>query len=68
MKDAARDAKGPLPIACSLSDPELAERRRELIKDVFGTASRAEDLEDGYEFAFPGNVEWAKRLVEIIGA
>ncbi len=68
MKDAARNAKAPPPIACSLSGPDLAERRRELTRDVFGTALEVEDLEDGYEFAFPGSAGWAAKLVELIDA
>ena len=68
MKDEARHAEVPPPIACSLSEPELAERRRELTREVFGGALGVEDLEDGYEFVYPGSVRWATRLVEIINA
>ena len=68
MKHEARHAKVPLPIACSLSNSDLAERRRELTGEVFGGVLGVEDLEDGYEFVFPGSVGWATRLVELINA
>ena len=65
LKDSAQRAKDTLPIACSLSVPELAERRHELMGEVFGDALGVRDLEDGYEFAFAGN---AARLVELVEA
>ena len=68
MKDAARHAKTALPIACNLSEPDLAKRRRELTRVVFGGALGVRDLEDGYEFVFPGSTGWATRLVELIDA
>jgi len=55
-----------LPIACNLSEPDLARRRRELAGNVFSGALRAEELEDGYAFVFPGSAGWATRLVEMI--
>ena len=57
-----------MPIACGLSTPDLAERRRDLARDVFGQALQVSELNDGYEFAFPGGVGWAKRLVAFIDA
>lgn len=68
MENETQHAKVPLPIACRLSDPDLAERRRELARDVFGGALRVDDLEDGYGFVFPGSAGWATRLVEAINA
>lgn len=68
MKDEARYTKVPLPIVCSLSTPNLAERGRELTRNVFGGALGVEGLEDGYEFVFPGGTSWATRLVEVINA
>ena len=68
MRDEARQTRAHLPIACSLSDPDLAERRRDLTREVLGGALRVQPLEDGYEFVFPGSTIWATRLVEIISA
>ncbi len=57
-----------LPIACNLSEPDLARRRRELAENVFDGALGVEELEDGYAFAFPGSAEWTTKLVEMIVA
>jgi len=54
-----------VPLACNLSGPEQAGRRGEVEK-VFEGRLRADELEDGYEFLFPGKGEWATRLTEFI--
>jgi hypothetical protein len=54
-----------LPLACNLSGEELALRRGEVAKILAGRL-QAEELEDGYEFRFPGNGEWATRLTEFV--
>jgi hypothetical protein len=54
-----------LPLACSLSGPELAGRRSE-VEGIFEGCLQADELEDGYEFRFPGNEEWAIRLTEFV--
>ena len=68
MKGTAWQTKGSPPIACSLSGPDLAQRRRELAGDVLGKALRVKDLDDGYELVFPGNAGWATKLVALIDA
>ena len=68
VREEARQARAPLPIACSLSEPDLAERRRDLTRDIFGGALKVQTLEDGYGFVFPGSTIWATRLVEVINA
>ena len=63
-----RDAKSErrhLPVACTLSGPELADRR-EVVEEMFGGRLRDTELEDGHEFVFPGDGEWAARLTEFI--
>lgn len=57
--------KRDLPIACTLSGPEQAERGVE-VERIFGGCLRAGELEDGHEFFFPGGEEWAARLIEFI--
>jgi hypothetical protein len=54
-----------LPLACSLSGPELAERRGEL-EEIFEGCLRMDELDDGYEFLFPGSGEWAAGLTEFV--
>lgn len=68
VKNVTRHDNAHLPIACGLSGPDLAERRRELAGDVFEGALGVEDLEDGYAFVFPGSAEWATRLIQLINA
>ena len=68
MKDADRRTKAPLPIACGLSTSDLAKRRRDLARDVFGQAPQVSELKDGYEFGFPGDAGWATRLAAFIDA
>ncbi|HEY6750654.1 MAG TPA: hypothetical protein VI027_04955 [Rubrobacteraceae bacterium] len=65
--EAGRGRKG-LPLACNLPKPDLAKRRRELAENIFGGALRADELEDGYEFAFPGNAEWVGKLVDFVSS
>ena len=54
-----------LPLACNLSGEEQAVRRAEVEK-IFEGHLQADELEDGYEFRFPGNGEWAARLTELV--
>ena len=54
-----------LPLACSLSGLELAERRGEL-EEIFEGCLRINELDDGYEFLFPGSGEWAAGLTEFV--
>jgi hypothetical protein len=65
--EAGRERKG-LPIACNLPEPDFAKRRRELAENIFGGALRVDELEDGYEFAFPGNAEWVGKLVDFVSS
>jgi hypothetical protein len=39
-----------------------------LAEDIFGGASREDELEDGYEFAFAGNAEWVGELVDFLSS
>jgi hypothetical protein len=65
VNEAPNRAERPLPLACSLSGPELAVRRGEL-GEIFEGRLDAEELDDGYEFLFPGDGEWAARLAEFV--
>ncbi len=68
MRHEAERKGRTLPIACNLSEPDLARRRRELAGSVFGGAVGSHELEDGYAFVFPGSAGWATKLVEMIVA
>jgi hypothetical protein len=54
-----------LPLACSLSGQEEAGRRDEVEK-ILEACLRVDELEDGYEFRFPGSAEWTAKLTEFI--
>jgi hypothetical protein len=65
LNDASELAGRQLPLACSLSGPELAGRGEEL-EEIFERCLRTDELDDGYEFLFPGSGEWAARLTELV--
>ena len=56
-----------LPIACNLSGDAQA-RRRESVRGLLNRNRLVGELEDGYEFAFPEDADWAMRLTEFIVA
>ena len=68
MENESGRKRNALPLACSLSEPDFAKRRRELAENVSGGVLKVDELEDGYAFVFPGNTEWAARLVELVNA
>ena len=55
-----------LAIACKLSEAEQASREEELARDIFSNCQEVAELADGYAFRFPGDSEWATKLVEFI--
>ena len=56
-----------LPIACNLSGREAA-RRKESIMKVLRQAVRVREIEDGYEFTFPGDGGPVAGIVELVVA
>ena len=54
-----------MPLACSLSGQEEAERRDEVEK-LLEACLRVDELEDGYEFRFPGSADLTAKLTEFI--
>ena len=56
-----------LPIACNLVGGEQ-DRRREAVGGLLNSSRLVAELEDGYQFAFPGEAGWAMRLVECVEA
>jgi hypothetical protein len=57
---------GEIPIACSLTKTELAQRREALATGFFDGVQQVQELEDGYAFQFPGSKDWADKLLEFI--
>jgi hypothetical protein len=65
LNDVLERSGRQLPIACSLSEPKLAERRGEL-EELFEGCLRMDELDDGYEFPFPGSEERAAGLTKFV--
>jgi hypothetical protein len=55
-------------VACSLTRSEIADRRRGLADEIFNGTVRTKELEDGYEFVFPGGAGWPAKLARMIEA
>ena len=66
MTGEAGREKSALPVACKLTGPEGAGRRLEVSEALSGDVLRADELEDGYAFGFPGSAEWARKLVDFV--
>jgi hypothetical protein len=62
----AKPSARELPIACGLSGREQCERREELSREVFSGRLSTKELDDGYEFVFPGEAAWGERLAEFV--
>jgi hypothetical protein len=59
------DQQETIPIACSLSGGQQAERRREL-DALFAHVQRAREIDDGYELVFPGAARFAEGLAKFV--
>ena len=57
-----------LPIACELSEVAQRSRREEISSKLFGGGEDVRELEDGYEFVFPGGAEWIERLTRFVAS
>ena len=55
-----------LPIACELSEGGQRSRREEISRELFSGCKDMRELEDGYEFVFPGGEEWIERLARFV--
>ena len=65
----AETGRGPrreLPVACELPGAGLRERREELSRGLFSGCEGTKELDDGYEFGFPGGADWAEKLVRFV--
>ena len=54
------------PMACSLSQQDLAKRREELAADTFKNIQQVQELADGYALRYPGEKDWATKLLDFI--
>ena len=57
-----------LPIACELSERGQRSRREEFSRELFVGCKDVRELEDGYEFVFPGSEEWTEGLARFVAS
>jgi hypothetical protein len=62
----AQAEQNELPIACNLSGAELEARKEDITENVFSMYEQVDELPDGYAFKFPGDDEWAGRLLKFV--
>jgi len=55
-----------LTVACSLTGPELQERRRRVLRKVSEAVLEVKDLGDGYAYRFPSDEIWITELANLI--
>ena len=55
-----------LPIACTLTNSELQERRSNLLQKVRRVVVEVRELDDGYAYSFPSEGEWLRELAGLI--
>ena len=55
-----------LPIACSLTAPELQERRRTVLQRVRRAVLEVKGIEDGYAYIFPSASAWLSEVAGLI--
>ena len=55
-----------LPVACSLTGPELQERRNSVLQKVRGAMSEIKETSGGYAYRFPSDEGWVSELARLI--
>lgn len=55
-----------LPVACSLTPPELQQRRTQLLKKIGGGILETKELENGFAYRFATNETWITELAQLI--
>ena len=55
-----------LPIACTLTNSELQERRRDLLQKVRSSVTELRELEDGYSYCFPPDDDRLAELARLV--
>ena len=55
-----------LPVACSLTDSELQQRRREVLQKIRSAGSEVTEKEDGFVYRFPSDAMWIRELAILV--
>lgn len=58
--------KTDLPVACTLTEPALRERRNTVLQKVVPSVLETKELEDGFAYRFPADDDWLVDLSEFI--
>ena len=66
MRAKSRRTAKRLPVSCELSEGGQRSRREEISHKLFSGCKDVRELEDGYEFVFPGAQEWIEGLVRFV--
>ena len=55
-----------LPVACSLMDSELQERRRNVLQRVISMVSEVKEVDHGFIYRFPSDGVWIRELANLV--
>jgi hypothetical protein len=55
-----------LPIACTLTNAELQERRREVLQKARRAVTEVKELENGCAYRFPTDEKWLTELTSLV--
>lgn len=55
-----------LPVACSLTEPELQQRREKILGEVGKYLTGSNELPNGFRFDFPANDELLEKITQLI--
>lgn len=55
-----------LPVACSLMDSELQERRRNILQRVRSMVSEVKEVDHGLIYRFPSDGAWIRELANLV--
>src|SRR5690242_2750993 len=59
-------SSGKIPILCTLSPEQVAQRREHVIKQLFQKTLERRELQDGFEFVFPSSEAVLAEVVEFV--
>ena len=55
-----------LPIACSLTDSQLQERRNNVLHKVRSAVLEVKEMENGYAYFLPSDGDWFTELANLV--
>ena len=55
-----------LPVACSLMDSELQERRRDVLQKVRSAVAEVKEVDYGFLYRFPSDGTWIGELANLV--